>query len=107
MSVAISDPLQQRRDALTRANYVRHSRANLKRDLNTRRRTIAQVLATPPEYILGMEIIDLVMVVPRYGRWRALKALREVNITPARKVGMLTERQRLELAQLLAPGATT
>jgi hypothetical protein len=89
----------QRREALARANEVRIARAQIRRDLRAGRVYIEQLLADPPECILGAPIDWLLDSAPRVGRIRTAQALRAVKAGPKRRVGELTERQRFLLAQ--------
>ncbi len=93
--------LVQRRDALKRANEIRSRRAVLKKDLAARRVTIHQLLLRPPEYVLTAKVFDMLLQVPKYGRVKANKVLRECRISPSKTIGGLSERQRRELVESL------
>ncbi len=93
--------LVQRRDALKRANEIRSQRARLKKDLAARRVTIDRLLLAPPEYVLTAKVFDMLMNVPKYGRVKANKVLRECRISPSKTIGGLSERQRRELVESL------
>lgn len=89
--------IQQRRDALERANDVRLKRAKLKRDLRAGRIRASYIIANPPEWLETMKVMDLLMAVPRIGRVKVSKALKVVQISHAKTVGGLSHRQRQEL----------
>jgi len=90
-----AERLQQRMDALVRANEVRSVRAQVKRDLKDGRKNIEEILLGPPaEYLAGATILDLLMWTPRRRRVTANKVLLHCRISPSRTVGALTERQR-------------
>jgi hypothetical protein len=59
--------LAQREDALRRATAVRRQRAQLKRDLKTGRRALAEVLTDPPAFVLTAKVADLLLALPKYG----------------------------------------
>ncbi|MFA9399801.1 MAG: integration host factor, actinobacterial type [Acidobacteriota bacterium] len=91
----------QRMDALRQANDIRTARAQLKRDLKAGRVTIQDLLAAPPEYVLTAKVFDVLLAVPKYGRVKANRVLNQCRISPAKTIGGLSERQRVELVSLL------
>lgn len=93
--------LVQRRDALKRANEIRSRRAALKKDLKAGRTTIKRLLLEPPDYVLTAKVVDMLLQVPKYGRVKANKVLRDCRISPSKTIGGLSERQRAELVELL------
>jgi len=93
--------LDQRMDALRRANDIRTARAKLKKDLKAGRVSILELLESPPEYILTAKVFDLLLAVPKYGRVKANRVLNQCRISPAKTVGGLSERQRKEMVSLL------
>lgn len=99
MSVVIPErSLQQRMEALARGNRIRIGRADIKREIRSRRLTVLGVLEAPPEFSLGMKVLDLLLASPGVGPVRASRLLQRLQISPVTTVGGLTERQRLELA---------
>ena len=98
--------LEQRLEALQRANEIRTLRAQLKRDLKGGRKAIEDVLTQPPEYLTSASILDLLIWTPKRKRIKATRVLRRCQITPSRTVGALTERQRqIIIAELHRPGS--
>ncbi|HVG88044.1 MAG: integration host factor, actinobacterial type [Gaiellales bacterium] len=95
-----SRSLDQRLDALQRANQIRVSRAQLKRSLKAGDVTFDQILLDPPAYLLTAKVYDMLMAVPRLGRVRAAKLLAQCRISQSKTVGGLSERQRAELVEL-------
>jgi len=93
--------LNQRMDALQRANEIRTRRAQLKRDLKAGRYSIHQLLAEPPEYTETAKVFDMLLAVPKYGRVKVNKILAQCRISPSKTIGGLSERQRSELVSLL------
>ncbi|HMK93305.1 MAG TPA: integration host factor, actinobacterial type, partial [Thermoleophilia bacterium] len=89
--------LDQRMDALGRANEVRSRRAALKADLKHGRVSISEILGDPPEYLLTAKVIDLLMAAPKCGRVKSARIMEQCRISPSKTVGGLSERQRHEL----------
>jgi hypothetical protein len=88
-------------DALKRANGIRTARAQLKRDLKAGRTKITEVLDDPPEYLLTAKVFDMLLAVPKYGRVKANRVLKQCKVSPAKTIGGLSDRQRKELVSLL------
>jgi hypothetical protein len=93
--------LNQRMDALKRANEIRTRRARLKRDLKAGRSQIHGLLLDPPEYLLTAKVFDLLLAVPKYGRVKVNRILTHCRISPSKTIGGLSERQRDELVRFL------
>ncbi len=96
-----SRSLDQRMEALRRANVIRVRRAQLKRDLKAGAVLIADVLQDPPDYVLTAKVYDMLMAVPKLGRVKAMRFLNQCRISQSKTVGGLSERQRAELVGLL------
>lgn len=88
-------------EALQKANAIRSRRAQLKKELKSGDRDIIDVLNNPPEYLLTAKVIDLLLVVPKFGRVKATRVLTRCRISQAKTVGGLSERQRIELIDAL------
>ena len=93
--------LDQRMDALGKANAIRTRRAQLKRDLKAGRASIHSLLLKPPEWVETAKVFDMLLAVPKYGRVKANKVLNQCRISPSKTIGGLSERQRTELVQQL------
>jgi hypothetical protein len=93
--------LDQRMDALGKANAIRTRRAQLKRDLKGGRTSIHNLLLSPPEWVETAKVFDMLLAVPKYGRVKANKVLNQCRISPSKTIGGLSERQRSELVSLL------
>ncbi len=89
--------LNQRMDALQRANEIRSRRAQLKRDLKGGRTSIHGLLLDPPEWVETAKVFDMLLAVPKYGRVKANKVLTTCRISPSKTIGGLSQRQRDEL----------
>jgi hypothetical protein len=94
--------LDQRMDALKRANDVRVRRAQLKKDLKEGKARIEQILGNPPEYVETAKVIDILMAVPKFGRVKAARFLNACRISQSKTVGGLSDRQRTELIGLFS-----
>ena len=92
--------LDQRMEALKRANEIRVRRAQLKKDLKDGRRHIEEVLRDPPEYVGTAKVFDILMAVPKFGRVKAARFLNQCRISQSKTVGGLSDRQRAELLGL-------
>ena len=89
--------LDQRRQALKRANEIRSRRAKLKRDLKAGHVQILSLLRDPPEYLLSAKVYDMLLHVPKYGQVKASRALKTCRISHSKTFQGLSERQRNEI----------
>lgn len=102
LKVVIPDrSLTQRMDALKRANEIRSDRAQLKRNLKSGRTWVVDVLEAPAEWALTMKLYDLIVNVPKYGRVKTNRLLQQCRISPSKTLGGLTDRQRVEVMEIL------
>ena len=92
--------LDQRMEALKRANDVRVHRAQLKKDLKDGRVSIEAILLDPPDYVETAKVLDMLMAVPKFGRVKAARLLNQCRISPSKTIGGLSHRQRAELVAL-------
>ena len=74
--------LDQRMDALKRANDIRVRRAQLKKDLKNGKVKIEAILGDPPEYVSTAKVFDMLMAVPKFGRVKAARFLNHVPDQP-------------------------
>lgn len=89
--------VEQRHEALVRANGVRSARATLKLELKSGEKYVGDVLDDPPGYVLKMKVYDLLLALPRVGTVKANKVLKHCRISATRTIGGLSDRQRREL----------
>lgn len=89
--------LDQRMDALKRANDIRTARAKLKKDLKAGKANIHTLLLDPPDYLLTAKVFDMLLAVPKYGRVKTNRILNQCRISPSKTIGGMSERQRAEL----------
>jgi len=94
--------LDQRMDALRRANEIRVRRAQLKKDLKDGRVRVEEVLRRPPDFVETAKVFDILMAVPKFGRVKAARFLNQCRISQSKTVGGLSERQRTELIGLFS-----
>ena len=93
--------LDQRMEALKRANDIRSRRARLKKDLKAGKANIHALLLDPPEYVQTAKVVDMLLAVPKYGRVKVNKVLVQCRISPSKTIGGLSQRQRTELVSML------
>src|SRR5438477_11828605 len=72
--------LDQRMEALKRANDIRVRRAQLKKDLKTGSANIDDVLRNPPDYVSTAKVFDILMAVPKFGRVQDARFLNQCRI---------------------------
>jgi hypothetical protein len=101
----VSRPPQYMR-ALERANKVRLARAELKRRVATGDLDIAEVLIGCPWEAESMAVSDLLISQRHWGTSRCRKLLSQLQISEAKTVGSLTDRQRRTLASACSDQST-
>lgn len=94
--------LDQRMDALKRANGIRTQRAKLKKDLKAGRVKISVLILDPPEWLLTCRLFDLLLATPKYGRVKTNRVMNLCRVSPSKTLGGMTERQRKELVTQLS-----
>jgi hypothetical protein len=100
MKAAVRMP--QHMQALERANLVRLARAELKRSIARGEVEASQVVRECPWETESMTIAELLTSQRRWGRTRARKFLAPLALNENKRLGTLTDRQRLLLSQELA-----
>jgi hypothetical protein len=99
---AMLDVGQQHLRALEHANRVRLARAEMKRQVASGDLGAAEVIRTCPWEAQSMSISDLLMSQKRWGRARCRRLLLSIGVPENKRVGTLTERQRVALAGVLS-----
>lgn len=89
--------LDQRRQALKRANEIRTLRAKLKKDLKAGRVQILNLVQEPPQYLHTAKVYDMLLAVPKFGRVKANRVLKTCRVSPSKTFAGLSERQRDEI----------
>lgn len=95
--------LDQRMDALRRANEIRSKRAELKRKLKSGEETVQRIIQDPPDFVATAKVFDMIVAAPKYGKVKATRMLNQCRISQGKTLGGLSERQRAELVELLSP----
>lgn len=104
--------LEQRLDALERANEVRFARANLKRTLHdTDRpeatRCMAAIVRDVPPWVATMHVGELLLALPGVGPVKVAAVLRKLDISPHKTLAGLSAGQRSRLVRWLRAFAGT
>jgi hypothetical protein len=100
-SAVVGAGQEQHLRALEYANRVRLARARMKRMIGAGELSAAEVVLSCPWQAHSMSISDLLMSQKRWGRTRCRRLLVSLGVPENKKVGTLTERQRLALAAVL------
>lgn len=93
--------IDERREALKKANSFRSSKAQLKKDLKSQKIGVEQLIKAQDEIFLNMKAKELLQSLPGIGEFSARKILEQCRIKPSRKVGALGKRQKSCLWQTL------
>lgn len=102
--------LDQRLEALAKANATRTFRAGLKRDVRAGRVDALELIADRyvDERLATMAVVDLIQAVPKIGRVKARRAIARARVAPSKTLGGITDRQREDLiAELPGSGRIT
>lgn len=91
------------RSNLEKANQVRVERSKLKDEIRAGR-DVVPLLAEPPRCLLSAKVRDVLLLMPRHGRYRVDNLMRRLRVRYNVTVGTLSTRERAEL--LLALGET-
>jgi hypothetical protein len=102
MDATATAPAAQHMRALAQANRVRLARAELKKQVAEGEASVAEVVLECPWEAESMTISDLLMSQHRWGRTRCRRFLTAIPMSETKTIGTMTERQRNELARLLA-----
>ena len=102
MDATATAPAAQHMRALAQANRVRLARAELKKQVADGEASVADVVLECPWEAESMTISDLLMSQHRWGRTRCRRFLASIPMSETKTIGTMTERQRRELAGLLA-----
>lgn len=93
--------LQQRLDALERANRVRTHRARLKKDIKAGRLSPIDVLLSGDPLVANMKVMELLLAAPRIGRVKANRLLFVQRVSPSKTIEGISERQKTALVSAL------
>lgn len=99
--IAPTRSLDQRMVALKKANTIRTTRAEWKRDVKRREVDALDVLFDPPAEFETMKVLDVLMAMPKCGRVKANKVLQVARVSSSKTLVGLSARQRRELVSML------
>lgn len=93
---------EERQIALEKAKAARIKRAQIRGELKDGQLTLEQVLDMKDDPIVGrMKVSTLIETLPGYGKAKAEKIMRELQIAESRRLRGLGERQRAALLERL------
>lgn len=93
---------KDRKKGLEKARQVRKKRAEIKNLLKKGKTDIKSLFKNSKlfkDYVMNMKVIDLVGALPGNGRVNALKILKDLKISPNKKVGGLGKNQKYNFYQ--------
>ena len=89
---------EQRKQALEKAAAARKARAELRGQIKSGDKSLADVFAADDDPIVArMKVSMLLESIPGYGKAKAAKLMDELEISPSRRIKGLGIRQREEL----------
>ncbi|HBL37389.1 MAG TPA: integration host factor [Firmicutes bacterium] len=92
--------LEEKKQALKKAQQVRSQRAKIRQDLKAGRTGIREVLEqTDSDVVAKMRVAYLLESLPRIGKVRTRKIMNEIGIDETRRVQGLGSRQRQALIE--------
>lgn len=93
---------EERQQALEKAKAARIKRAQVREDLKNGVLSLADVLAMKDDPIVGrMKASTLIKILPGYGKAKAEKIMKELDIAESRRLKGLGERQQKALLDRL------
>ena len=93
----------ERQAALEKAKAARIKRAQIREDLKTGKISLKQVLEMKDDPVIGrMKVSTLIETLPGYGKAKAEKVMKELQIAESRRLRGLGERQQAALLERLA-----
>ncbi len=93
---------EERQEALDKAKEARIKRAEIRKSLKSRELTLEDVLKMKDDPIVGrMKVSTLIETIPGYGKAKAEKLMKELQIADSRRLRGLGERQEAALLQRL------
>lgn len=93
---------EDRAQALEKAKAARIKRAEVRDNLKSGKISLADVLAMRDDPVIGrMKVSTLIETLPGYGKAKAEKVMKELQIAESRRLRGLGERQRAALLERL------
>ncbi|MDR0514138.1 MAG: integration host factor [Coriobacteriaceae bacterium] len=94
---------EERQAALEKAKAARVQRAQVRDDLKSGKLTLEKVLGMKNDEVVGrMKVSTLIETLPGYGKAKAEKIMRELQIAESRRLRGLGARQQAALLERLA-----
>ncbi|HHZ20652.1 MAG TPA: integration host factor [Firmicutes bacterium] len=94
--------LEEKKQALKKAQQVRSQRAKIRQDLKTGKTTIRQVLENVDNDVVAkMRVAYLLESLPRIGKVRTRKIMNDIGIDETRRIQGLGNRQKQALIERL------
>ncbi len=94
---------EERAAALEKAKAARIKRAEIREDLKTGKLSLQQVVEMKDDPIVGrMKVSTLIETLPGYGKAKAEKIMRELQIAESRRLRGLGDRQQAALLERLS-----
>ena len=93
---------EARQEALEKAKAARIKRAQVRDDLKSGKLTIKKILDMSDDPVVGrMKVSTLIETIPGYGKAKAEKVMKELQIAESRRLRGLGERQQAALLERL------
>ncbi len=94
---------EARAAALEKAKAARTKRAQIREDLKSGKLTVKKVLDMKDDPIVGrMKVSTLIETIPGYGKAKAEKVMKELQIAESRRLRGLGDRQQAALLERLS-----
>ncbi len=94
--------VEARQEALEKAKAARIKRAEIREELKSGKLNVEQVLDMKDDPVVGrMKVSTLIETMPGYGKAKAEKVMKELQIAESRRLRGLGERQRTALLERL------
>lgn len=94
--------VEARQEALEKAKAARIKRAEIREELKSGKLNVEQVLDMKDDPVIGrMKVSTLIETMPGYGKAKAEKVMKELQIAESRRLRGLGERQRTALLERL------
>ena len=94
--------VEQRADALAKAQEMRTKRMELRKELKAGKVTLAEVLKREDEIVTRMKVKYLLESLPNVGKITAASLMEEIGINESRRIQGLGKRQMAMLLEKLA-----
>ena len=92
---------EQRKQALEKAAAARHARAELREQIKKGEKSLESVLNSDDPIASRMKVSTLIETLPGYGKAKAEKIMKELQIAESRRLRGLGERQQTALLERL------